>query len=62
MTDKTYKELAELAAICADEARASTSHDVAQELWRTVTGISAACCNDGKTKIARHRDPPGWAH
>jgi hypothetical protein len=38
MMDKTYKELAELAVICADEARASTSRDVAEELWRMARG------------------------
>ena len=38
VTEKSYQELAELAAICADEARAGTSRDVAIELWRMAKG------------------------
>jgi hypothetical protein len=61
MIDKTYKELAELAVICADEARASTSRDVAEELWRMARGYQrrASVLEVGRSPDIGH--PPGRA-
>jgi hypothetical protein len=55
---RTYKELADLAASCANSARLTTSPEVASQLWRMAMEYQEEAAKLGDGKLPSIGDPP----
>ncbi len=57
---QTYDQLIEVAAMCARQARLSTSKDVALHLWRMAKEHQERAAKLGGGKLSDIGDPPRW--
>jgi hypothetical protein len=57
---QTYRDLAELAQICAKQARFTTSRDVAHELWQLAQEYQKRAAEIDSGRPPDIGPPPSW--